>query len=646
MRIVILILLSLMSINANAQLTQGGNPVIDLSKENKQFDIPSIKIKDFTKDEIYEITTKDTIDYIIGQSINVEIDILNKAKVIEKDKYTSYLLELSTNNAYALNLTFSKFVLPEGAKMYIWSDNTYFGSYTNKNMRKDSTFHFASINSNKLIIELDIPSESKKNRYADIKLDKVGYFFKDLFLRGGVSFSSGESAECNNNVNCDEWNEWCNQIRSTIIYVRPKEGGGWGRCSGAIVNNYDQDFTPYLLTAQHCVEDDVIFDNTEVHFNYQSPICETRDMSSRSRVVGSELLASCNKTDMGLVVLNNKIPEQFNVYFAGYDTRKKDDMPSDKVVCIHHPQGDMKKISEGNWNNGLIESKWRICWTNGIAEQGSSGAPIFEKETKRIIGSISGGRYYDCDAKIQCDRIGKLRDCWHDGGIQEYLGKGIATVNLDGADPILVCQENLELDNDFRDAREYRDEKHQIIIQAADEIIMAQNTDVTFITNPSTYSYDFMHTPQPNYVIQAGNRIEISGNHTTRINEESIVRFQNQECIATEEQCGFNYFAKTNNQEENNISEVEEVKNNTSKTYPNPFSNVIKLEFVLEEKAMVSANLYNLQGQLIQQFMENNNYDIGEHILNINVPQQISQGIYIFEFCINGECERKQLVRE
>lgn len=49
-------------------------------------------------------------------------------------------------------------------------------------------------------------------------------------------------------------------------------------------------------------------------------------------------------TDYILLDITEPIPESFNPYFAGWDAREGEPLPSSAVV-IHHPSGDAKKIS-------------------------------------------------------------------------------------------------------------------------------------------------------------------------------------------------------------------------------------------------------------------------------------------------------------
>ena len=89
-----------------------------------------------------------------------------------------------------------------------------------------------------------------------------------------------------------------------------------------------------------------------------------------------------------LVELNND--PDFNPYFAGWN---RSNIPATSGVSIHHPSGDIKKISTftqsltsagglgfGNDNT----THWRVYWSNtvnghGVTEGGSSGSQYITK---------------------------------------------------------------------------------------------------------------------------------------------------------------------------------------------------------------------------------------------------------------------------
>lgn len=94
-------------------------------------------------------------------------------------------------------------------------------------------------------------------------------------------------------------------------------------------------------------------------------------------------------------------------------------------VSIHHPAGDIKKISTytsnlvtSGWNSNGLSSHWRVQWSatangHGVTEGGSSGSPIFNYNNgnSRIIGTLTGGSSY-CNATSSPDYYGKMSYHW------------------------------------------------------------------------------------------------------------------------------------------------------------------------------------------------------------------------------------------
>ncbi len=93
------------------------------------------------------------------------------------------------------------------------------------------------------------------------------------------------------------------------------------------------------------------------------------------------------------------------------------------VTTIHHPRGDVKKISSDNEPLGTGSANfWTIDqWDSGLVESGSSGCALFDA-TNRIIGQLHGG-----DVNIGCTAVpggslvdnntyGRFNVSWTGGG--------------------------------------------------------------------------------------------------------------------------------------------------------------------------------------------------------------------------------------
>lgn len=106
---------------------------------------------------------------------------------------------------------------------------------------------------------------------------------------------------------------------------------------------------------------------------------------------GAVLLASSDTTDATLLRLNNSPDPAFNVTFAGWDNSPTAHQVS-PGVCIHHPNGDEKRISFEKYEmtstlylekgvSDKADHKKVTNWEIGTTEPGSSGAPLFNGST-------------------------------------------------------------------------------------------------------------------------------------------------------------------------------------------------------------------------------------------------------------------------
>ena len=136
-------------------------------------------------------------------------------------------------------------------------------------------------------------------------------------------------------VNCATGANWQDEKRSVAMVLT---SGNTRWCSGAMVNNTAQDTTPYFLTGEHCLDGN---EATWVFiFNYESPTCSGVDGNLTKSISGSTTRASYQHTDFALLELSVKPPDNYLVYYAGWDNSG---IPNTENVVIHHPSGDVKK---------------------------------------------------------------------------------------------------------------------------------------------------------------------------------------------------------------------------------------------------------------------------------------------------------------
>lgn len=175
---------------------------------------------------------------------------------------------------------------------------------------------------------------------------------------------------------------------------------GTSFCTGTLVNNARQDGSQYVITANHCIFSDPSF--FIIGFNYQQPTCyKSRTEASVTppkpqTVHGLTLISKWESSDFALLKIVERIPTEYNAYLAGWDATLR--APSD-VFGIHHPLGDVKKISRFTGQTEIsawtpwdrIKMHLKIPrWTEGATERGSSGSALFN-HLNQVVGHLRGG---------------------------------------------------------------------------------------------------------------------------------------------------------------------------------------------------------------------------------------------------------------
>jgi len=298
-------------------------------------------------------------------------------------------ITIQSPGAFSLNLIFNRFDLPPEGKMFLYTPDyrVIRGAFTEHNELPSGTLATIPLPGESITVEVNLPAWFKRNPLVEIQ--QVGHDFKGAFAESSVK----NSGSCNVDINCPAGNDWQTEKRAVVKFIR---GGAW-LCTGTLINNTANDGRPLLLTANHCIGLDWHAEQSVFYFRYEKPGCATGSGSLQYSLSGCRLLATTNKVDFSLVELSSEPPKSYDPYYAGWDRRIVSYW--DTVTCIHHPSGDVKKISKslrrvvtGDFGGGFdTNTHWKISqWDIGTTEGGSSGSGLFNAD-HRIIGDLTGG---------------------------------------------------------------------------------------------------------------------------------------------------------------------------------------------------------------------------------------------------------------
>ncbi len=325
--------------------------------------------------------------------------------------------QVTAPNAVSLNFGFTRFNLPEGAELNIYSaDRSQFiRTFTSADNNVNGALWTPVIMSDDVIIEVSAPEAVVGQ--VDIELGQVGQGFRTF------SESTMKSGSCNIDVACSESVGWEKEVNSVAVIST----GGSAFCTGFMVNNTSGDKTPYFMTAAHCRINASSAPSLVTYWNYQTSKCGgTPDGKLTDFQSGSVHLVSGTRSDFTLVKLNSQPKPEWNVNYAGWDATETGH--NSPAVAIHHPNVDEKSISFEN-DNAVIASYGGttspgdnthvrvIDWDKGTTEPGSSGSPLFNKN-HRVVGQLHGGGAA-CGNDLS-DYYGRLNTSWN-AGLKDHL---------------------------------------------------------------------------------------------------------------------------------------------------------------------------------------------------------------------------------
>ena len=405
-------------------------PVLNLASP----DMSQIRAEDLERDRKGQL-------YRIGVSMFTNITTTNAGLwTTLPDGGKIWQLRFKSPGAEALGFLFSAFHIYDDASVEVFSQN---GTLLHDRLTKEDVLehgqqHIDLCFGEEMVLQI---REPKGTRASEILLSEVMYGYRDTGNKIQKDF--GDSESCQVNINCSEGTDWQDEKRG-VARILVKDGNQYGWCSGSLVNNTANNCKPLFLTALHCgvTSSTADFNQWRFYFKYEAAGCTSPNSQgslggSATSITGAVKLANSNDgggdygSDFLLVQLGTIAGEAATIaklktpaisaYWNGWDANNT---AATAGVSIHHPAGDIKKVSTFNsalgsstWSN-VPNTHWRVRWVtttngSGVTEGGSSGSPLFTYNggNSRIVGTLTGGSSY-CTSVSSPDFYGKVSYHW------------------------------------------------------------------------------------------------------------------------------------------------------------------------------------------------------------------------------------------
>lgn len=379
-----------------AQVSEKGLPESFFLAQKKAILIPTMKLDSVPVKKLLEEDKKYKIDNRYGVIQPCEINIKEAGIKTEiPGKGAIWQFKIESKNALSLGIFFKQYHLPPKAKVFIYNSSGTLlrGAFTQTNNNKINVLPLAEFPGNQVIIEYFEPILPEFS--GELIVGSVSQAYIDL-----QKVADGQIG-----INCQEGADW-QAVKHSVCLMTFHDLQNSYFCTGALMNNVREDETPYFLTANHCVNSEVIANTLVTYFNYENSTCDADDASFVQTLAGATLKSGSKYSDFSLLLLNEYPPEDYNPFYAGWDV--SGDNPK-SGACLHHPDGQPKCIAVYNntafsypdkidWfsedltliSTTLPDTHWNVLFSDGYPQAGSSGGPLFD-QNKRIVGQLHGG---------------------------------------------------------------------------------------------------------------------------------------------------------------------------------------------------------------------------------------------------------------
>lgn len=453
------LLLFFLFVAFSTSYSQDGNKVLPVSwsynvRSSTPIELPPLDIENIiAEDSINDLDKSLPWRYGISRPLVLDFENDGEWTILPNNRGRIWRVGIKSPDAINLSVNFNDFYLPNGAMLHMYNDDQTDVSktYTNEQNRASKLLGSWYIAGEIIWIEYFEPLNASSD--ARIEIGNIIHGYRMGQVRQYITRGLNDSGACNYDVNCPVGNDFDSKkdiLKKTVAILNL--GNGY-LCSASLINTTLNDKTPYLLTANHCLENsDPSFWSVRFNWMSPSPICgtgeESLDIQTNFTMSGAVLKANNSTSDFALVQLYNDIPNTWDVAFAGWDNT--DDLPSFEIG-IHHPNGDIMKICRDDsgavrenangtevWLIGGVSVGTGDGWEIGTTESGSSGSPLFNEDGK-IIGQLYAGQAF-CDGTQNNNDY----DIYGRFGVSWNTGNSVQTRLVDWLDPIGTGQTTVE----------------------------------------------------------------------------------------------------------------------------------------------------------------------------------------------------------
>ncbi len=377
--------------------------------------------------EIESLREEDAVNREMGLPMRIgvnrqipEITFDDGERISDPDFGQIWRFKIRSPEALEMRLHFSSFNLLPDERVYIYGEtdaHMEVDYYAAGGPYDSGDFWTWSTPGDDLTIEWQF---SLDRRELPFEIIEISHQYFDPYAE-----NNDREGNCHNDATC---NVNYRPQRDASAYIQFQDGGMY-LCSGTMLNNTNQNFVPYFVTANHCISTETVAQSVQVFFFFHTATCNAGSATKGVRKDGAHLRANTSTTNSSDFSLLELTSTGFDgIYFAGWDRNPMSGGVA--ITSIHHPEGAYKRISYGSVTSAGNKT-WPVRWDRtanpGVTEQGSSGGGLFRDANHLFVGQLYGGTS-SCTNQNGLDYYGKFSLSFTTANLQNWLGSA-TTVN-------------------------------------------------------------------------------------------------------------------------------------------------------------------------------------------------------------------------
>jgi lysyl endopeptidase len=262
------------------------------------------------------------------------------------------------------------------------------------------TFWAPRVKGPKVTLEIELPPHVDASS-VEVALPLLSHVYDAI--------PTGLSGACELDVSC--YPAYGNESDATARMNFVSAGVSY-ECSGTLLNDRFASGAPWFLSANHCIFDQTTASTLQTDWFYRSTSCDSDVLNPQYRTLwgGATLIYAAAETDTAFMLLSDSAPA--GAYFAAWSAEGL--AYGLNVTALHHPVGDMQKISLGNvigfkncapvgygdyfaCSDSSSANSTFFTVTNylGVVEPGSSGSAVYRSDSatppnRYVVGQLYG----------------------------------------------------------------------------------------------------------------------------------------------------------------------------------------------------------------------------------------------------------------